>query len=54
MGVLELCGGQVLEATVKATVVPPVDPARDRPLDVGESAVGPVVEHGGADAFGLE
>ena len=54
MGVLELCGGEVLEATVQAPVVPPVDPACGSPFDINNVAVGPVVEHGGADALGLE
>jgi len=40
VGVLELCGGHVVEATVETAVVPPVDPAGRGPLDVGEVSVG--------------
>lgn len=54
MGVLELFGGQVVEATVQAPVVVRVDPACGDPLDVRDVAVRPGVEHGGADALGLE
>ena len=38
---------------MEASVVVPVDPAGGGVLDVGDSAVGAVVEDGGADALGL-
>lgn len=39
---------------MEAPVVVPVDPARSRVLDVREGSVGAGVEHGRADALGLE
>lgn len=53
MSVLELFGGAVVEATVQAPVVVPVDPAGGGPLDIGHRAVRTGVEDGGADALVL-
>ena len=48
-----LCWGEVAEAGVQASLVVPVDPAGGGVLDLGDRLVGPVVEDGRADAFGL-
>ena len=53
VGVLELFGGQVAEATVQAPVVVPVDPSGGGVFDIGRGPVGAGVEDGGADALGL-
>ena len=51
MGVLELGWWDVAKTRVKPAVVVPIDPAGGRVFDVCDGFVGPVVEHGGADAF---
>jgi RNA polymerase sigma factor (sigma-70 family) len=43
VGVLELFGGQVVEASVQAPVVVPVDPSGGGPLDVRDVAVCPAI-----------
>ena len=53
VGGLVLCWGEVAEAGVQASLVVPVDPAGGGVLDLGDRLVGPVVEDGRADAFGL-
>lgn len=54
MECFELYWGEHSEGAVEASVVVPVDPAGGGVLDIGEGPVGAGVEHGGADAFGLE
>ena len=51
VGVLSLGWWDVAKTRVKPTVVVPIDPAGGRVFDVCDGLVGPVVEHGGADAF---
>lgn len=52
--VLELCGGQVFEATVETAIGSPVDPAGRGSLNVREVSAGAMVGHGGAHALGIE
>jgi len=53
VGVLVLDGWDVAQGPVEPAVVVPVDPAGGGVLHVGQGLVGPVVEDGGADGFGL-